>query len=72
MEAVAISLSSICVIFYCSCCQATAFASEDGVLTSEMIDIKVMESVKQHKQKRDWHQKEDARLDKLEKLHSVT
>ncbi|XP_030842964.1 ATPase family AAA domain-containing protein 3-B-like [Strongylocentrotus purpuratus] len=52
--------------------QATAFASEDGVLTSEMIDTKVMESVKQHKQKRDWHQKEDARLDKLEKLHSVT
>nr|XP_054768778.1 ATPase family AAA domain-containing protein 3-B-like [Lytechinus pictus] len=51
--------------------QATAFASEDGILTSEMIDGKVVESVKQHKQKQDWHQKEDARLDKLEKLHNV-
>ena len=52
--------------------QATAFASEDGVLTSEMINSKVEESVRQHKQKLDWHEKEDQRLEKLEKLHNVT
>lgn len=51
--------------------QATAFASEEGVLTSEMIEAKVAESVRQHKQKLDWHQREDSRLEKLEKLHNV-
>ena len=60
------------LIFFIFPVQATAFASEDGVLTSEMIDSKVEESVKQHKQKRDWHTKEDQRLEKLEKLHNVT
>lgn len=52
--------------------QAAAFASEDGILTSEMVDARVMDAVKQHKQKVDWQKSEEARLDKLEKLHDTT
>ncbi|PIK58859.1 hypothetical protein BSL78_04171 [Apostichopus japonicus] len=49
--------------------QAAAFASDDGVLTSEMVDARVMDAVKQHQQKIDWQKSEESRLGKLEKLH---
>ncbi|XP_072175253.1 ATPase family AAA domain-containing protein 3-B-like [Diadema setosum] len=51
--------------------QASAFASEDGILTSEMIDARVSDAVKQHRQKLDWHKTEEERYEKLEKLHNV-
>lgn len=39
----------------CVCvCQAAAYASEDGVLTEAMIDARVDEAIRQHRQKMDW------------------
>lgn len=34
--------------------QAAAYASEDGVLTEAMIDARVDDAIKQHRQKMDW------------------
>ncbi|XP_078373422.1 ATPase family AAA domain-containing protein 3-like [Oculina patagonica] len=38
--------------------QASAYGSPDGVLTEEMMDERVQEAVRQHKQKVEWHQTE--------------
>lgn len=38
--------------------QASAYASEDGVLTEKMMDERVDEAIRQHKQKTVWHQRE--------------
>jgi len=38
--------------------QASAYGSPDGVLTEEMMDERVEEAVRQHKQKVEWHQTE--------------
>lgn len=35
--------------------QASAYGSADGVLTEEMMDARVDEAVRQHKQKVEWH-----------------
>ncbi|XP_022090065.1 ATPase family AAA domain-containing protein 3-like [Acanthaster planci] len=51
--------------------QASAYASEDGILTSEMIDARVQDAVAQHTQKVDWHKSEDAKLEKLEKIREI-
>ncbi|XP_033642099.1 ATPase family AAA domain-containing protein 3-A-like [Asterias rubens] len=51
--------------------QASAYASEDGILTSEMVDSRVQDSVAQHQQKVDWHQSEEAKLEKLEKIREI-
>lgn len=41
--------------------QAAAYSSEDGVLTEAMIDARVDDAVKQHRQKMDWlHGEDDA------------
>lgn len=40
-----------------------AYASEDGVLTEAMMDVRVQEAVRQHRQKRQWLQAEGARLE---------
>ncbi|XP_064610548.1 ATPase family AAA domain-containing protein 3-B-like [Liolophura sinensis] len=42
--------------------QASAYASEDGILTEEMIDEKVSDAVKQHSKKVRWQQEQDVRL----------
>uniref|UniRef100_UPI00358FA650 ATPase family AAA domain-containing protein 3-B-like n=1 Tax=Myxine glutinosa TaxID=7769 RepID=UPI00358FA650 len=34
--------------------QAAAYASEDGILTEEMVEVRVDEAIKQHKQKMEW------------------
>ena len=51
--------------------QATAYASEDGVLTSEMIDARVNDAIGQHKQKVDWHTAEEEKIAKIETLHAI-
>lgn len=38
--------------------QASAYGSPDGVLTEDMMDERVEEAVRQHKQKVEWHQTE--------------
>lgn len=38
--------------------QASAYGSPDGVLTEDMMDERVEEAVRQHKQKVEWHQAE--------------
>ncbi|KAM7443168.1 ATPase AAA domain-containing protein 3-B [Porites harrisoni] len=38
--------------------QASAYGSPDGVLTEEMMDERVQEAVRQHKQKIEWHSTE--------------
>ena len=38
--------------------QASAYGSPDGVLTEEMMDARVEEAVRQHKQKVEWHNTE--------------
>ncbi|XP_068700315.1 ATPase family AAA domain-containing protein 3-like [Montipora foliosa] len=38
--------------------QASAYGSPDGVLTEEMMDARVEEAVRQHKQKVEWHSSE--------------
>lgn len=50
--------------------QATAYASEDGVLTEEMIDIRVADTIGQHKQKVNWHTAEEEKLEKIAALHA--
>jgi hypothetical protein len=39
--------------------QASAYASEDGILTEQMVDARVMDVMEQHSKKVTW-QKEDA------------
>ena len=34
--------------------QAAAYSSQDGVLTEVMIDARVEDAIKQHRQKMDW------------------
>lgn len=41
--------------------QASAYASETGVLTEEMIDEKVKDSISQHAKKVDWQVEQDAK-----------
>lgn len=36
------------------CFQAAAYSSEDGVLTEAMIDARVEDAIRQHRQKMDW------------------
>lgn len=48
--------------------QASAYGSPDGVLTENMMDERVEEAVRQHKQKVEWHQTEPL----TEKTASVT
>ena len=38
--------------------QASAYGSPDGVLTEEMMDARIDEAVRQHKQKVEWHKAE--------------
>lgn len=38
--------------------QASAYGSPDGVLTEEMMDARIGEAVRQHKQKVEWHSTE--------------
>ncbi|XP_029989196.1 ATPase family AAA domain containing 3 isoform X14 [Sphaeramia orbicularis] len=46
--------------------QAAAYSSEDGVLTEAMIDARVDDAVKQHRQKMDWlHAEEEAQAKTL-------
>ncbi|XP_033097761.1 ATPase family AAA domain-containing protein 3-B-like [Anneissia japonica] len=45
--------------------QASGFAAENGMLTSEMIDMRVEEAVKQHAQKVEWHDSEEAKWEKI-------
>ncbi|XP_071945632.1 ATPase family AAA domain-containing protein 3-like [Antedon mediterranea] len=45
--------------------QASGFASENGTLTSEMIDARVEEAVKQHAQKVEWHDNEESKWEKI-------
>ncbi|XP_070560547.1 ATPase family AAA domain-containing protein 3-A-like [Ptychodera flava] len=52
--------------------QASGYASEDGMLTAEMIDARVDEAVKQHKQKTDWKDSEDARTSKQLQTHAIS
>nr|XP_023685789.1 ATPase family AAA domain-containing protein 3A [Paramormyrops kingsleyae] len=40
--------------------QAAAYSSEDGVLTEAMIDARVEDAIRQHKQKMDWLHREEA------------
>ncbi|XP_072036434.1 ATPase family AAA domain-containing protein 3-A-like [Amphiura filiformis] len=51
--------------------QATAYASEDGILTEEMIDARVNDAISQHKQKVDWHVAEEEKIEKIETLHAM-
>ncbi|PKK24090.1 ATPase family, AAA domain containing 3A [Columba livia] len=44
--------------------QAAAYASEDGVLTEAMIDARVADAVRQHKQKMEWLKAEGAEASK--------
>ncbi|CAJ0576559.1 unnamed protein product, partial [Mesorhabditis spiculigera] len=47
--------------------QASAYASEDGILTAEMIDRNTKDAIRQHQHKMDWLEKEqlDARHQKI-------
>ncbi|XP_006814851.2 ATPase family AAA domain-containing protein 3-like [Saccoglossus kowalevskii] len=51
--------------------QASGYASEEGLLTEEMIDARVNEAVTQHKQKVDWKESEDAR-NKQSQTHAIS
>lgn len=45
--------------------QAAAYSSEDGILTEAMIDARVDDAVKQHRQKMDWLRTEEAQTKTL-------
>lgn len=47
--------------FSSSCSQATAYASEDGVLTEQMIDDRVNDTVRQHKKKDLWQYEQEVK-----------
>ena len=44
--------------FFFALFQASAYGSPDGVLTEDMMDARIEEAVRQHKQKVEWHSKE--------------
>uniref|UniRef100_A0A8C9U5N4 ATPase family AAA domain containing 3A n=1 Tax=Scleropages formosus TaxID=113540 RepID=A0A8C9U5N4_SCLFO len=54
--------------------QAAAYSSEDGVLTEAMIDARVDDAIRQHRQKMDWLHREGlesgAKVGKQAKVHS--
>lgn len=44
-----------------SCSQATAYSSEDGILTEQMIDDRVNDTVRQHKKKDLWQNEQEVK-----------
>ena len=43
-------------------CQATAYASADGILTEKMVDEIVAEAVRAHKKKFDWRIEQESKV----------